>query len=46
MKAGGTYTLFMYEWVNPRPDKAIKSVRLTWQAGYNQGLITLIAVTA
>ena len=42
---GGTYTLFMFEWVNPRPTKAIKSVRLTWKAGYNQGLIALIAVT-
>jgi len=44
-KEGGTYTLFMYEWVNPRPTKAIRSVRLTWKAGYNQGLIALIAVT-
>ena len=45
-KDGGTYTLFMYEWVNPRPTKAIKSVRLLWKAGYNQGLIALIAATA
>ncbi|MCE5241333.1 beta-N-acetylhexosaminidase [bacterium] len=42
---GGTYTLFMVEWVNPRPTKAIRSVRLLWKAGYNQGLIALIAVT-
>ena len=42
----GMYTLFMYEWVNPRPDEPIANVRLRWRAGYARGVIALIAVTA
>ena len=42
----GRYTIFMYEWVNPRPEQPIKSVRLRWKAGYQQGVIALVAMTA
>ena len=44
-REGEPFSLFMYEWVNPRPDSAIRDVRLTWQAGYQKGIIALIAMT-
>ncbi|MEN6641261.1 MAG: family 20 glycosylhydrolase [Armatimonadia bacterium] len=42
---GRRYTIFMYEWVNPRPKVPIRNIRLTWQAGYSGGVIALLAVT-
>ncbi|MHB8994193.1 MAG: family 20 glycosylhydrolase [Armatimonadota bacterium] len=44
-KEGRGYTVFMYEWVNPRPKKAIRDVRLTWGGGYTSGTIALLALT-
>jgi len=43
---GKTYTLFMHEWVNPRPQVPIRDVRLMWNGGYTKGVIALIALTA
>lgn len=43
---GGQYTLFMYEWVNPRPDVPVQDVRMLWNAGYAEGIIALLALTA
>ena len=45
-EAGSEYTLFMYEWRNPRPEIPIREVRLLWDAGYTEGRIALIALTA
>ena len=44
-KAGRGYTVFMYEWVNPRPRVAIRDVRLTWGGGYTTGTVALLAMT-
>ena len=45
LRDGGTYTLFMYNWVNPRPKVAIRDVRLTWGGGYTAGTVALLAMT-
>jgi hypothetical protein len=45
-EAGEPYTLFMYEWVNPRPKVAIRDVYLVWEAGFQEGIVTLVALTA
>lgn len=44
-KDGRGYTVFMYEWVNPRPQVPIRDVRLTWDGGYTTGNIALLALT-
>lgn len=43
---GQAYTVFMYEWVNPRPEVPIRDVRLLWRAGYTNGVIALLGLTA
>jgi hypothetical protein len=42
---GRGYTLFMYEWVNPRPRVPIREVRLLWRAGYCSGVVALLGLT-
>ena len=42
---GQPYTLFMYEWVNPRPQVPLRDVRLVWRAGYSTGVIALLGLT-
>jgi len=44
-KEGKPWTLFMYEWPNPRLDTPIREVWLTWEARYSKGDIQLIAMT-
>jgi hypothetical protein len=43
---GKPYTVLRFEWVNPRPAAELRELRLLWGAGYTQGLVALLAVTA